>query len=195
MYFCQTNSSTTYVTQWTYDSHNRLLEMIYPDEEKITYSYNLGGQLEKVHGYKSYGYDYVSKIGYNKFEQRTYLKYCNGAETFYTYDPQRRRLQNLTVNSGGNTIMDNAYTYDANSKYINKKNKHSHKKEIAAKSREPICPTITVSDSWTKNKPNWDIIRGIDNFNIDFIESQFIQINGWHYTIVYIFLDLKVYYY
>ena len=103
----------TYVTQWTYDSHNRLLEMIYPVEEKITYSYNLGGQLEKVHGYKSYGYDYVSKIGYDKFEQRTYLKYCNGAETFYTYDPQRRRLQNLTVNSGGNTIMDNAYTYDA----------------------------------------------------------------------------------
>ena len=103
----------TYVTQWTYDSHNRLLEMIYPDEEKITYSYNLGGQLEKVHGYKSYGYDYVSKIGYDKFEQRTYLKYCNGAESFYTYDPQRRRLQNLTVNSGGNTIMDNAYTYDA----------------------------------------------------------------------------------
>ena len=103
----------TYVTQWTYDSHNRLLEMIYPDEEKITYSYNLGGQLEKVHGYKSYGYDYVSKIGYDKFEQRTYLKYCNGAETFYTYDPQRRRLQNLTVNSGGNTIVDNAYTYDA----------------------------------------------------------------------------------
>ena len=41
------------------------------------------------------------------------MKYCNGAETFYTYDPQRRRLQNLTVNSSGNTIMDNAYTYDA----------------------------------------------------------------------------------
>ena len=42
-----------YVAQWTYDSHNRLLEVIYPDEEKITYSYNLGGQLEKVHGYES----------------------------------------------------------------------------------------------------------------------------------------------
>lgn len=37
----------------------------------------------------------------------------NGAETFYTYDPQRHRLQNLKVNAGGNTIMDNAYTYDA----------------------------------------------------------------------------------
>ena len=66
-----------------------------------------------MHGYKSYGYGYVSKIGYDKFEQRTYLKYCNGAETFYIYAPQRRRLQNLTVNSGGNAIMDNAYTYDA----------------------------------------------------------------------------------
>ena len=85
MYFCQTNSSTTYVTQWTYDSHNRLLEMSYPDEEKITYSYNLGGQLEKAHGYKSYGYDYVSKIGYNKFEQRTYLKYwTNSYKQKYT---------------------------------------------------------------------------------------------------------------
>ena len=55
--------------------------------------------------YKSHGYD--------KFGQRTYMKYCNGAETFYTYDPQRRRLQNLKMNAGGNTIMDNAYTYDA----------------------------------------------------------------------------------
>lgn len=103
----------TYVTQWTYDSHNRLLEMIYPDEEKVTYTYDLGGQLTNVHGYKSYGYDYVNRIGYDKFGQRTYMKYCNGAETFYTYDPQRRRLQNLKVNAGGNTIMDNAYTYNA----------------------------------------------------------------------------------
>ena len=106
----------TYVTQWKYDSHNRLLEMIYPDEEKITYSYNLGGLLEKVRGYKSYGYDYVTKLGYDKFEQRSYLKYLNGAETYYDYDAARRRLSNLAVYSGKTNkraIMDNAYTYDA----------------------------------------------------------------------------------
>ena len=34
-------------------------------------------------------------------------------ETFYTYDPQRRRLQNLAVTSSAGTIMDNAYRYDA----------------------------------------------------------------------------------
>ena len=54
--------------------------MIYPDEEKITYSYNLGDQLEKVHGYKSYGYDYVSKIGHDKFEQ--HIEYVPFGEVF-----------------------------------------------------------------------------------------------------------------
>ena len=34
--------------------------MIYPDEEKVTYDYNLGGQVDHVRGYKSYGYDYVN---------------------------------------------------------------------------------------------------------------------------------------
>ena len=114
----------TYVTQWTYDSHNRLVEMIYPDEEKVTYSYNLGGLLEKVRGEKSYGYDYITKLGYDKFEQRSYLKYCNGAETFYTYD-DRRRLSNLAVNSGGTSIMDNAYTFDAVSNVLSVANNAS----------------------------------------------------------------------
>ena len=114
----------TYVTQWTYDSHNRLIEMIYPDEEKVTYSYNLGDLLEKVRGEKSYGYDYITKLGYDKFEQRSYLKYCNGAETFYTYD-NRRRLSNLAVNSGGTSIMDNAYTFDAVSNVLSVANNAS----------------------------------------------------------------------
>ena len=53
------------------------------------------------------------KISYYKLEQRSYSKYRNGVETFYTYDPQRRRLQNLAVTSSAGTIMDNAYRYDA----------------------------------------------------------------------------------
>ena len=85
------------LTQWAYRSHNCLLEMIYPDKEKVTYTYDLGGQLTNVHGYKPYGYDYVGRIGYDKFGQRTYMKYCNGAETFYTYE-----LQGLN-DAGGRT--------------------------------------------------------------------------------------------
>ena len=60
--------------------------------------------------------------GTDIIEQRTYLKYCNGAETFYSYDPARRRLQNLVVNAKAGTIMDNAYSYDAVSNVLGIKN-------------------------------------------------------------------------
>ena len=60
--------------------------------------------------------------GKDIIEQRTYLKYCNGAETFYSYDPQHRRLQNLVVNAKAGTIMDNAYSYDAVSNVLGVKN-------------------------------------------------------------------------
>lgn len=69
----------------------------------------------------------MNRIGYDKFEQRTNLKYCNGAETFYTYEPAHCRLQNLTVNAGGKSIMDNAYAYDAVSNVLSVANKASHK--------------------------------------------------------------------
>ncbi len=106
----------TYLTKWKYDSWNRLQEMVYPDEEKITYSYNTAGLLTGVRGDKAYSYNYVNKIGYDKFEQRDYMKYCNGAETTYDYNPRTRQLSNLQVWAGKTTrtqIMNNAYTYDA----------------------------------------------------------------------------------
>ncbi|MDR2475932.1 MAG: hypothetical protein LBD45_08760 [Bacteroidales bacterium] len=113
----------TYVTEWRYGSWNRITEMIYPYLEKITYSYNLGGLLDNVKGYKSYTYGYVRKIGYDKFEQRTYMKYCNGAETNYTYDNERRRLSNLTVSTPtSGQIMNNAYTFDAVDNILSVKN-------------------------------------------------------------------------
>jgi RHS repeat-associated protein len=115
----------TYVTKWKYDSWNRLQEMVYPDLEKITYSYNTAGLLTGVRGDKSYSYNYVNKIGYDKFEQRNYMKYCNGAETTYDYKPLTRQLSNLQVLSGKTDhkqIMNNAYTYDAVSNVISVEN-------------------------------------------------------------------------
>ena len=97
------------------DINHRLTEMIYPDEEKITYSYNTGGQLESVKGEKAYSYNYVEKISYDEFGQRVYMKYGNGTETIWNYDEENRRLANLNVwdgTSGRNKIMDNTYKYD-----------------------------------------------------------------------------------
>ena len=46
--------------------------------------------------------------GTDIIEQRTYLKYCNGAETFYSYDPAHRRLQSLVVGVKAGTIRGNS---------------------------------------------------------------------------------------
>ncbi len=103
----------TYTTNWTYDSWNRVQTMTYPDGEMLTYNYNTGGLLSGLSGTKgSDTYTYLSNIGYDKFEQRTYMKYGNGAETNYTYDPLNRRLGNLKVHVGNADIMNNTYTYD-----------------------------------------------------------------------------------
>ena len=130
--------------------------MIYPDEEKITYSYNLGGQLEKVHGYKSYGYNYVSKIGYDKFEQRTYLKYCNGAETFYTYDPQRGK-------AGGQMAHTNTYGTDTGKKFqlANVKDVIG---DFASYGSDPRRTQYAGSETWdfTKGKRNAGGISGAE---------------------------------
>jgi len=106
----------TYVTQWTYDTWNRLAQMIYPDSEVISYGYNLGGTLLSMDGNRlGQTTTYVKQLGYDKFESRVYLGYGNGTQTNYSYEPDRRRLQNLVVtvgNGNGRRIMDNTYGYD-----------------------------------------------------------------------------------
>lgn len=108
------NEPFTYTTEWTYDSWNRLTGMLYPDGERLTYNYNLGGTLEKMAGIKSgTSYNYLPRMGYDKFEQRVYTKYGNGTVMTRTYEPGRRRLQNLTAKTAANRLMmDNTYSYD-----------------------------------------------------------------------------------
>ena len=116
----------TYTTEWSYDSHNRLQEMIYPDGEKIKYFYNLGGQLSSIVGEKEYLYRYIDSTGYDAYEQKVYQRMGNGAVTTYDYSKERRRLKNLTVTSPkvtGGAIMDNTYGYDVMDNIISLVNK------------------------------------------------------------------------
>ncbi|MGG8495190.1 SpvB/TcaC N-terminal domain-containing protein [Tenacibaculum sp. TC6] len=104
----------TFTTEWTYDTWNRITEMVYPDSEKVTYTYNLGGKLTSLKGIKDgTEYSYLKQLDYDKFEQRVYLNYGNNTETFYSYEPDRRRLKTMEVETAANRkIMDNVYTYD-----------------------------------------------------------------------------------
>ena len=103
-----------FTTQWEYDTWNRVTSMIYPDEEVLTYNYNLGGLLNNFSGVKEgTEYDYLTQLGYDKFEQRVYLSYGNGTETFYSYEPDRRRLETMIAETAEDRkMMDNVYTYD-----------------------------------------------------------------------------------
>lgn len=109
------NAVATYTAEWEYDTWNRLMSMKYPDGEVVKYSYDLGGNLKSVQGEKCDAYTYVENIGYNQFEQKIYMKYGNGTETFYGYDDIRRRLESLTVHSSSydGNIMNNKYQFDA----------------------------------------------------------------------------------
>jgi RHS repeat-associated protein len=104
----------TFETYYTYDSWNRLLSLTYPDNEIVTYSYNLGGNVNQITGdLQGTPYNYLQRADYDHYEQQTYVKYGNNTENFYTYSPSLRRLNNLTVKSSGNEILGNDdYSYD-----------------------------------------------------------------------------------
>ncbi|WP_371810413.1 RHS repeat-associated core domain-containing protein [Flavobacterium sp. 28A] len=104
----------TYISQFEYDTWNRIQKMTYPDGEVVDYTYNRAGNLQSMQGKKeSHTYDYIKQLAYDEFEQRKYLKYGNDTETNYNYDPTMRRLQQLQVSSSlGRQIMNNSYNYD-----------------------------------------------------------------------------------
>jgi RHS repeat-associated protein len=115
----------TYVTEWQYDTWNRLTSMTYADGEVVTYTYNVGGLLRSMDGKKkSSTFSYVKQLGYDKFEQRVFLAYGNGTKTTYNYEPARRRLEKMTAQTSAKRLfMDNVYTYDKVNNILSLENK------------------------------------------------------------------------
>jgi len=105
----------TYVSESTYDSWNRIREMVYPDGEKVTYAYERGGKLQAVTGHRlGETYAYLTKAGYDLFGSNRYLRFGNGTEEYFTYEESRRRLTNLRAKSAtAGAFMDYNYDYDA----------------------------------------------------------------------------------
>ena len=114
----QTPLTFTLRTQWEYDSWGRVLKILYPDGENVEYTYDFGGALKSVTGYKpdigSENY-YIKQILYDQFGQRTYQKNGNDVETYYQYDDRSRRLSRMYNYQpvSGDTLQDNRYQYDA----------------------------------------------------------------------------------
>ena len=102
----------TFKTEFEYDSFGKLLSLTYPDGEKVCYWYDGSGQLTEVYvKERNKGYRYVEEIGYDKFGDRVYMRYGNGAETEYAYNDGMRRLDSLSLASP-HTTLKRIYGYD-----------------------------------------------------------------------------------
>ena len=97
---------------YEYDSWGRMLSMTYPDNEKITYTYQWGGDLCSMTGRKNGAVNrYVRSITYNDFGQRSSIVYGNLTRTEYAYD-SLHRLTHLRSFSTAGTMQDIDYTFD-----------------------------------------------------------------------------------
>ncbi len=96
------------------DYLGRMQKIIYPDGEVVVYSYDYGGQVNKVTGNKlGLDIDYVKNIGYDEQGQRNFIIFGNGVKTTYKYNKQRGWLKNIyTVSyNNNNQLLQNIY-YD-----------------------------------------------------------------------------------
>lgn len=105
-----------YLTQSTYDSLDRPIDLTYPDGEVVRHSYNNQGLLDKLRSV-TYSIDYVPNLDYNAPGKVTAKTIGNGATTKTTaydyYDnaakgPVSLRLRN--INTPG--LQDLTYIYD-----------------------------------------------------------------------------------
>ena len=95
-----------------YDSWNRVQRIVYPDSEVVSYGYDLGGQLCRVHTYKSGHRDTLIKnILYDEFGHRTQVVFGNSVTTNYTYD-NLQRLSGLQTFSNNANLQKILYSFD-----------------------------------------------------------------------------------
>lgn len=129
------NQPYTFTTRYNYDTWGRLLDMTYPDEEKVYYKYDRGGRLQRVYGsvsiphvnrdiphpdttYLYCQYDYIDSIFYNTLGLRDSIRYGNGTRTQYTYDVLDRLAHLSTIDASGDSLQSIAYTFDKASNII-----------------------------------------------------------------------------
>jgi RHS repeat-associated protein len=102
-----------YTTQFRSDSFGRLLSVVYPDGETLTYAFDAGGNVKSAAGaLKGARFEYLRHFGYDEFGQQTRAVLGNGAETRRVYDPQSRFLAQLRTSGGGRELQNLRYQMD-----------------------------------------------------------------------------------
>ena len=108
----------------------------YPDNEVVSYTYDLGGQLQSISNNNNY--TYLDNVAYDRFGAKVSQTYGNGLVTDYAYDNTTRRLSHITVtDNGNNPYSDIQYTYDPVGNVTQ------------ANSTNPWLPSLSFSETFT----------------------------------------------
>ena len=110
-----------FLTQWKYDSWNRVQEIVYPDQETVFYNYNKAGAIQGMSSQMTNigggGLQpIISSITYNDYGERASITHGGGTTsiattTNYSYDARRR--MNTLAHAFTNFSISKGYTYDA----------------------------------------------------------------------------------
>src|SRR5262249_19647627 len=113
------NPPRTFQTQFTYDSFGRMLQLVYPDGETLSYGYDGGGLLSSAVGRRpptkhtpAETESYLASMQYDEFGSRVSRTLGTGAPTSYAYDPKPRRLVSLQTTTSHRPLQALAYSYD-----------------------------------------------------------------------------------
>ena len=107
----------TYVTEFKYDTWGRLLEMIYPDGEILTYSFNNAGLANKVNGsktfkvdeHKNFDYKYIDDVTYDYLGRLKEVMFHNGMKKTVRYDNDNKPVYSIIggdLSNVGRTKLD-----------------------------------------------------------------------------------------
>ena len=102
--------SVVLTTQFRYDSWGRVDSIVYPDNEVVSYAYDLGGQLQSITNNSSY--TYLDNVTYDRFGAKVHQEYGNGMETDYDYNIVRRLSRTGVSCLANGLYSDISYLYD-----------------------------------------------------------------------------------
>lgn len=92
-------------TRYLYDRQGRISHLTYPDGEVVVYGYDSAGRLLSVIGEMKY----LEEIQYNRFMQRSFVRYGNGNNIRYSYQGEKPLLDRMQSGVGDLLRRDDIY--------------------------------------------------------------------------------------
>ncbi|MBB1140699.1 RHS repeat-associated core domain-containing protein [Myroides sp. WP-1] len=154
-------------TKYKYDSWGRLLEMVYPDREKVFYHYNSVGQLVRI--VNDSNQEYLSEVKYNHFDQPYYMRYGNRVELKQEFDyVERLRVAQLSSPSLSSlsVVARNVYGYDKNNNVTSMYNNYSQHDRIKVGGTYQKVYTYDKFNRLAKAVGKWDGLVEEHQYNL-----------------------------